>query len=232
VAAVAAPDEGHVDAGLARGAALEVRNVNGDLSVRTGAAFSVHFVKHGRGDRDAVRILAEQSPARTLVCVRYSPDADTCGRSGSWHSDSDVTVDLTIVVPPGTRVDAASVNGRVLVETDALVSAQTVNGKVIVDAADADSVHSVNGAVDVTLHDARATGRLSVETVNGSLAVRLASADADVKADVLNGSIQALGLPVSRPQYGPGASVRAQAGRGGRRVELKALNGSITLEKA
>ncbi|MGB8267405.1 MAG: hypothetical protein WCE44_13840 [Candidatus Velthaea sp.] len=232
-AARAADETGTLNVVLAPGAALVVKDINGDVEVRSGGSFSVTYRKHGSTDLAAVRVLGEQSGGETRVCVRYpGDDAIGCGGGDfSSHSHSDVTVDLKIIVPSGTRVDAATVNGALVLRTDGRVRATTVNGKITADAADAESLRTVNGSVDATLHDPRATGTLRVEAVNGSLILHLPTSDARVRASVLNGGIEAFGLPVDRPQYGPGAKVNGQSGSGGRILELKTLNGSIRVER-
>jgi len=231
LAAGAAVESGSLDVGLAPGAALSVRNINGDVSVTSGPAFSVRYRKHGTTDLGAVRVIGEVRDGQTRVCVRYSGDEGSgCGGDFDSHATSDVSVDLAIVVPARTRVEANSVNGRVQVHTAGLVTAQTVNGQIDVDAASADSLRTVNGEIVASLHDPRATRTLHAESVNGSVVIRLPEARARVSATVLNGDIHAFDMNVSRPQYGPGANVDGEVGHGGPQLVLKTLNGSIRVE--
>jgi len=216
VAGAAAEDSGSVAVGLSPGASLTVTNINGSVSVVGGSTFSVRYRKHGTTSLAAVRVIGEQHDGETRICVRYpGDDRRGCGHDFDSHSDSDVSVDLAIVVPPHTRVDAGSVNGSVSVHTDGMVTAQTVNGRVDVDAASADQLRTVNGAIVANLHDPRTTRSLHAESVNGSVTIRLPEARARVSATVLNGEIHAFGMNVNRPEFGPGATVDGEVGSGG-----------------
>jgi hypothetical protein len=229
--ASAAEEAGTLPIGLAPAAALHVQDISGDVTIRSGPAFSVRFRKYGGSDPSGVRVLGEQRDGETRVCVRYpGDDGRGCDGDYSSHVHSDVSVDLIVTVPPRTRVNANDVNGTVDVRTSGLVNAQTVNGRVIVDAAAAESLRTVNGEISATLHDPRAFATLRAETINGAVTIRMPSGSAHVRASALNGDIAALGLPVTRPQFGPGASVDGQSGSGGPSLILKTLNGSIRVE--
>jgi DUF4097 and DUF4098 domain-containing protein YvlB len=232
LAGAAAEDSGSVAVGLSRGASLTVTNINGSVSVEGGSTFSVRYRKHGTTSLAAVRVIGEQHDGETRICVRYpGDDRSGCGHDFDSHSDSDVSVELAIVVPPHTRVDAGSVNGSVSVHTEGMVTAQTVNGRVDVDAAGADQLRTVNGAIVANLHDPRTTRSLHAESVNGSVTIRLPEARARVSATVLNGDIHAFGMNVNRPEFGPGATVDGEVGSGGPSLVLKTLNGSIRVER-
>jgi|GEM_PF-1771182 len=227
----AAEESGTVAIGLAPGATFNVQDINGDVSVRSGPEFAVRYRKHGSTDLAGVRVLSEQRSGETRVCVRYpTDDGSGCNGDYSSHSHSDVAVDFTITVPAHTRVIANDVNGNVDVRTDGFVTAETVNGRLAVDAATADSLRTINGELVATLHDPRASGTLHAESVNGAVTIRMAAGSAHVRAEALNGDIHAFGLPVNRPEYGPGATVDGQYGRGGPSVVIKTVNGSIRVE--
>jgi len=199
--------------------------------VRSGPAFAVRYRKHGSTDLVGVRVLSEQRSGETRVCVRYpTDDGSGCNGDYSSHSKSDVVVDFIITVPARTRVIANAVNGNVDVRTSGFVTAETVNGTLAVDAATADSLRTVNGELNATLHAPRAGGTLHAESVNGAVTIRMAAESAHVRAEALNGDIHAFGLPVSRPEYGPGAKVDGQFGSGGPSVVVKTVNGSIRVE--
>ena len=73
-------------------------------------------------------------------------------------------------------------------------------------------------------------GSLAAHTVNGSIDVTLPpGTGVTVDARTLTGTINANGLTVNRPRYGPGASVNGTLGDGARVLTLQTTNGSITL---
>jgi hypothetical protein len=217
---------------LRPGRTLAIRDVNGTVRVRTGDRFSIHAIKSAEhGDPNAVAIRVENRPNGVLVCVRYPPDSNRgCNDSNSSDGhDNDTSVAFDVTVPRGVGVDARNVNGSVDVVSDGPTDASTVNGSVRVEGRDVRTATTVNGSVTVTILD-RGRGTLNAKTVNGSIDVSLpAGAGLSVDAETMTGGITAAGLKVEHPRYGPGASVSGTLGDGARRLNLRTLNGSITL---
>lgn len=222
---------------LTRGQTLDVQNVNGDVTIVPGTRLDVRATKTAdRGNPDDVKILHETSASGIRFCVHYpGDDSTTCGGRSMHHNaggDNDTRVDFQIAVPPGVLVEVASVNGNVSVRSDALAEAQTVNGKIAVDAGDLRTATTVNGSIVVRVHDTASSVPMKLTTVNGTVSLALPrTVGLDVHASVLNGNIDALGLDVHRPQYGPGAHVDGKVGDGRRALDLHALNGSIHLTR-
>jgi hypothetical protein len=221
---------------ISRGQTLDIRDINGSITVTPGDRLEVRATKtsEGRGNPDDVKILTRRGANGIDVCVQYPGDDGDCfSHSRRNGDDNNTRVDFVVRVPGGVSVTAASVNGNVEVRSDALVSATTVNGKVRVDSGDISRATTVNGSITVQVHDARSTRSMVLTTVNGSVSCTLPSGTGiHVHASVLNGSIDAGGLAVNRPQYGPGASVDGNLGDGKRFIELRALNGSISLMRS
>jgi cytoskeletal protein CcmA (bactofilin family) len=221
---------------IAVGKTLDLRDINGSISVVTGERLEVRATKIAghRGNPDDVKIITRRTAAGISVCVQYPNDSGDCSEH-SRHSgnDNDTEVDFSVRVPHGVNVDATSVNGAVDVHTDALASGRSVNGNVRVEASDVTSASTVNGSVNVRVHDARSTTALRLATVNGSVTCTIpAAAGVHVHASVLNGSIAAGDLAVKRPQYGPGASVDGSLGDGRRDLRLEAVNGNLTVMRS
>jgi DUF4097 and DUF4098 domain-containing protein YvlB len=170
------------------------------------------------------------------VCVRYPPDAARgCDERGSGRdgngNDNDTTVDFDVTLPHGAGLAAHTVNGSVDAVGDGAVDAATVNGSVTVEGRDVRSARTVNGSVTVRILD-RGRGTLSAHTVNGSIDVALpAGTGVDLHASTMTGDINAAGVSVERPRYGPGARAAAVLGDGTRTLDLKTLNGSITVRR-
>ena len=224
------------DGSLRPGQTLAVRDINGEVRVRTGDRLAIRATKHAeRGDPNEVQIHVENRADGIVVCVRYPPEANRrCDESrGSSHSsrDNDTAVDFDVTVPHGVTVDAKSVAGSVDVANDGPVVAQSVNGNVRAEGRDVRSADSVNGSVSVRILD-RGRGEVNAKSVNGSIDVTLPpGTGVDFSARTLTGDISADGVTVQRPRYGPGARARATLGDGARRVTLTTVNGSITLKR-
>ncbi|MBM5813103.1 MAG: hypothetical protein FJ191_14290, partial [Gammaproteobacteria bacterium] len=154
--------------GIEAGRTVYARNLNGAIRVEsaTGTTVDVRAVKQWcRGDPKDVTITAEKtSRGDILVCAIWEGRETRCDEDGyssrggdSWFRgrDNDVSVEFTILLPKGVRLDASTVNGALGVAgATAAVKAHTVNG---------------------SIEAASAGGPVIAKTVNGSIRVRAAT---------------------------------------------------------
>jgi hypothetical protein len=224
------------DGQLRAGQTLTVRDINGTVRVRTGDRLTIRANKHAeRSDPNEVAIHVENRSDGIVVCVRYPPDANRGCSEDNWSSSrgshNDTAVDFDITVPHGITLDAHSVNGSVDAINDGPTEVASVNGNVRAEGRDVRRAASVNGSVEVHVLD-RVRGTLSAKTVNGSIDVSLPpGSGVSLEARTLTGGINAGGITVERPRYGPGASAHGTLGDGALRIEAKTINGSITLHR-
>src|ERR1700681_1247765 len=224
------------DGQLKPGQSLTVRDINGSVRVRTGDRLAIHATKHSeRGDRNAVAIHVENVADGIIVCVRYPPDANrSCSERWSQRNgdhDNDTAVDFEITVPHGISLNASTVNGSVDAMNDGPTEASTVNGSVQVEGRDVRRASTVNGSLRVRVLD-RSSGTLTAKTVNGSIDVTLApGSGVAFEARTLTGGINAEGISVDHPRWGPGARASGTVGDGALRVSAATVNGSITLHR-
>ena len=224
------------DGQLRAGQSLTVRDINGSVRVRTGERFAIHATKHGeRGDPNAVAIHVENVADGVVVCVRYPPEANRpCSDRGSArHSDNDndTAVDFEITVPHGISLNASTVNGSVDAMNDGPTEASTVNGSVQVEGRDVRRASAVNGSLRVRVLD-HSSGSLTAKTVNGSIDVTLVPGNGVAfDARTLTGGINAEGITIDHPRWGPGARASGTLGDGAMHVSAATVNGSITLHR-
>jgi hypothetical protein len=223
------------DGALRPGQTLTIRDINGEVRVRTGDRLAIHATKHAeRSDPNAVAIKVENRPDGIVVCVRYPPEANRgCDERRMSHenNNNDTAVDFDITVPHGVAVNAQTVNGSVDVVNDGMTEAGTVNGSVRVEGRDVRAARTVNGSVHVRVVDG-GRGTLTAKTVNGSIDISLPhGTGVELAARTLTGGINAEGVDVQRPRYGPGARANATLGDGARKLSLETLNGSITVTR-
>jgi hypothetical protein len=224
------------DGALRPGQTLTVRDVNGEVRVRTGDRLAIHATKHAeRSDPNGVAIKVENRADGIVVCVRYPPEANRgCDEQRAHDNNSennDTAVDFDITVPHGVTLNARTVNGSVDVANDGVTDAATVNGSVRVEGRDVRSARAVNGSVHVRVTDG-GRGTLTAKTVNGSVDVALPrGTGVELTARTLTGEINAEGVEVRHPRYGPGARASATVGDGARKLALETVNGSITLTR-
>ena len=223
-----------------------IRNLNGAVRVEqgTGSTAEVTAVKSWRrGDPKDVRITVTQvgsGKGDLLVCALWN-DNSSCDEDG-YHSHSDgwwrnnhndVSVEFTIRLPAGVKVDASTVNG--LVDVDGATSdviAHTVNGEV--------NARSLSGYVDaktvngsINVRAAKLDGsHTAYSTVNGSITVELPPGiNADVDMRTVNGRVSS-DFPLTVEGTISARRLRAKLGDGGPSLKFSTVNGSIHLRKA
>jgi hypothetical protein len=226
---------------IAAGGTIRVENLNGSIDVEASdnGTTTVSAVKRWRrGDPARVRILVEPGKDGATVCALWdderSCDDHPSHNSGHHDDHNDVSVQFTVRVAKGVKVDLNTVNGSVDVSgATAAVDAETVNGRVEVATLGGPvSAKTVNGSVHATIeHLIKSNEPLELETVNGSVQLEAPSdLSADVDAETTNGGIQS-DFPLTISSGMIGKHIHGTVGQGGRRVELHTTNGSVKLRK-
>jgi Toastrack DUF4097 len=225
---------------------LYVRNLNGSIRVEraTGDRAEVTAVKRWRrGSPEDVRIETRRlggEDGDVLICAFWTENA-SCDEDGyrsrgdnSWRNhDNDTSVEFTVKLPPGVRLGVSTVNGGVTVNgATSEVRASTVNGRVSAQSSGGPvNASTVNGDIDVRMRDL-GTGDLEYSTVNGSIEIEVpANLDADLDMRTVNGSLSAE-FPITLQGRVNPRRMRATIGKGGRRLRLETVNGSVELRKA
>jgi hypothetical protein len=226
---------------------MYVRNLNGTIRVErgTGSAVEVTAEKRWRrGDPEDVRIEVTRvgsGDQDVVVCAVWRDHTDQCDERGyrtsgnrrnRWDRDDDVTVDFTVRVPDGVRIDVSSVNGRLdIAGASSEVEAHTVNGGISAQSTGGPvRASTVNGDIDVRM---ATVGRedLHFETVNGSIDVTVPdNLNATVTMRTVNGSVGS-DFPMTLNGRVNPRRITAQIGSGGPRLEFSTVNGSIDLRR-
>jgi len=229
---------------LAPGRTIEIEGVNGTIRATgtSGKDVVVHARKHARrSDPDQVTIEVLEHADGITLCVRY-PDvwgrrANTCAPHGGSHmstQDNDVSVDFDVQVPAGVQLAARTVNGEVEAHSlEADAEAHTVNGSVTLETRGRAEASTVNGSVRARLGSMGPGASLDFTTVNGSITLELPeNANAEVSAKNVNGGIQTDFPMTIRGSGFAGHRLQGVIGRGGPRLAVSTVNGSIHLRKA
>jgi putative adhesin len=225
---------------------LYVRNLNGAIRVEkaTGDRAEVTAVKRWRrGDPDDVRIEMRKIGPReedVIICAYWPSRRSRCDEDGynhesssGWNRNNDVSVEFTVRLPEGVKLVVSTVNGAVRVDgATSEVEASTVNGGVEATSSGGPvRASTVNGDVDVHMRSL-GTGDLEYSTVNGSVTVDVpADVDAELDMRTVNGSVSA-DFPITLTGRINPRHIRATIGKGGRRIKLETVNGSVRLRKA
>lgn len=226
---------------------IYVRNLNGPIRVEraTGDRVEVTADRRARGGADPrrVRFVAQKAgDGQSMVVCALWNDRGSCDERGSHYDGSgdddgdrhgSVSVDFTVRVPAGVRVDVNTVNGGLEVRgASGEVVARTVNGGV---RAETDggpvSARTVNGSIDARMSSAGDARELDFGSVNGSVSVELpASLGAEVELSTVNGGVNT-DFPVTIQGRIDPRHLRATLGDGSRRVRLHTVNGSVSLRR-
>jgi DUF4097 and DUF4098 domain-containing protein YvlB len=193
-----------------------------------------------RGNAEDVRIVVVRDGGNATICALWHEDA-TCDAEGAHYPstgrrgrrENNVNVNFTVRLPRGVKVAASTVNGEVDVRgASAEVEASTVNGRV--EAATSSGpvrASTVNGGVRVRMETLTGSGDMKFSTVNGAVVVEApASLDAEVELETVNGSIRS-DYPMTVSGRMSPRHLRAVIGKGGRRITMSTVNGSIELRK-
>lgn len=226
---------------LAPGATLEVRGINGGITVRGAsgrrARLTAEKTAGRRCDPDEVRIEVSEDRRGVVVCALYPSrrGENVCERDHleSSNDNCDVEVEFVVEVPAGVRFVGRTVNGGVLAtDLAAPLELHTVNGSIRLDTSEWATARTVNGTIHASIGIASWDEPVELETVNGNIEVELpADVAADLHGTFLNGSVQS-DFPVSvRGKHGP-RRVSGTLGRGGSTLDLATLNGNLVLRTA
>jgi len=231
--------------GIEAGRSVFVRNLNGAVRVEsgTGAEVEVRAEKHWRkGDpRDVKITAAKTSRGDILVCAIWEGRETRCdedgynshGDNGRWWNSNDVSVDFTIRLPKGVKLDASTVNGGLSIEgATAQVKARTVNGSI--EAASTSgpvSAKTVNGGIRVKAGTI-GEGPAEYETVNGGITLELPqSLNANIQMRTVNGSVTSEDFPITVQGRFDRRRISGKIGTGGPELSVSTVNGSITLRR-
>lgn len=153
-----------------------------------------------------------------------APHDDACGSGGHTR---DVVVELIVQVPKATKFAGWTINGGVDVAgLDNEVEAHTQNGGVRIDTKGIARASTVNGSIQAKIGASTWTGTLSLESVNGPLAIELPSdVGAELRADTVHGRVRV--APRMDALHTEENHVQGRIGKGGGELRLRTVNGPI-----
>ena len=205
------------------------RGIDSDLriSIPQDSSLDVGAVS---ADIDVTDITGEQS----LHTVSGNVTTETSGADMSAESVSG-DVEVSGNNAEG-EVVASTVSGDVtLFRVSGEVEAESVSGDVIVDEGSFSRAElgTVNGEI-VFLGELQNDGKLSVETVNGSVEINfVGNVSAKFSVDTFNGGISNCFGPKAKrtSKYAPGWELEFTEGSGSGRVEVSTMNGRVNICK-
>ena len=240
------------DGSVSSGRWVYARNLNGSVKVEraTGNRLEVTAVKRWRrGDPEDVKVEVTRvgsGEGDVLVCAIWRDVTEECDERGyrtrdnrnrrdRWNrdnNDDDVSLEITVRVPEGVKLDVSSVNGGLdITGATAEVEAHTVNGGIEARSSGGPvNASTVNGEIDVRM-GAIGNGNLDFSTTNGSITVTVPDGlNADITMRTVNGSVGSDFPMTVNGRISP-RRIAATIGRGGMKIDLTTVNGSIDLRR-
>ena len=220
---------------LASGGTLNVENINGDITITAGSGNAVHVIatkKAGTQEYlDGMEIHVSANDDRISIRTEHPKSKSRWFGMG----ESSGSVSYEIIAPADANLDSIeTVNGEIeIAGIGGDVSADTTNGDInISDLRGNLEADTVNGSVMASFESFGGRQRVSAETVNGRIQLRLPeNASASVNASTVNGGIDAddFGLQVDKGFLGRDCD--GEIGDGDGRIKLSTVNGAIKIRK-
>ena len=220
---------------LDNGGRFSLENVNGSVTVEGGSGNEVNVIAYKKANNqkalDGIEILIDASESSIRIETKHPKST-----RGWWGGDNDgARVSYVVELPASANLDSVeSVNGDVeITGVYGNVSAETVNGSVEVEDLSGDAnLETVNGSVNARFTSLTGDQRVKMDAVNGRLTLYLpANADASVKAETVNGSIDGKDFDLVTNKGFVGKDLDGEIGNGSARVTLDTVNGSIKIRK-
>ncbi len=199
---------------IAAGQTIHVENVSGDIIASPGKEFSAVVTLTVSASTQA---RVDEILKKTEIVGNHDEDGwnletvwpgrRTGGRGNRHGSPCDqcrISARYEIVVPPGVTAELQTVNGDVRVrDLEGEANVSTVNGSIeIRGARQSVSAQTVNGKIDAIAQALPADAEVSMQTVNGDVALTLPQdAKFDFEASTMNGRIAStFPLPPRTPE--------------------------------
>lgn len=232
-------DEFHQTYPLSADGRVSLENINGAVRI-TGwdrAEVKVDAVKtaYRRERLDEAKIVVRSDSSSIHIETEY-PNRSMNFTDGEGRYDNPATVEYTLMVPRGARVDAIElINGNLVIDgITGDVKASSINGRVSAHELMGDvKLSTVNGHVEAMFGRLNEAKAISLGSVNGPILLTIPSdSNAELRAGTVHGGISNdFGLPVRRGDF-VGHDLAGQLGQGGARIKLGNVNGSITIHHA
>lgn len=228
---------------IARGDAIEIKGVNGDVHAEGISGDEVEVVarlRARRSDPASVTIEVVEHEGGVTICAVYPSRSggrpNECRPGGGGRMNvrkNDVKVEFTVRVPSGVRFIGRTVNGDVDargIEADA--QAYTVNGSVDISTEGVAEATTVNGSITVSMGRSDWKGALDFTTVNGGVTLEMPDdLSCDVSVSTVNGKISSDFPLTVMGRFSP-RHLKGTIGKGGRTLVIKTVNGSVELRRS
>ena len=210
---------------------IQLENVNGSVEIvawdKNEVALEAEKSARNQEGLDRMHLKIESSNRRLFVKTEYE-------KKWKFWDNMNAQVHYKLMVPAGVALDKIDVvNANISVTgVKGPVNLDTVNGSIEAEGLAGDGrFDTVNGSVRVAYAAMPASGRIGLDTVNGTCKLTLpADAAFDFDADTVNGRINC-DFPITLQNSGK-REMHGTVNGGGTRVSLESVNGSLSVQRA
>jgi DUF4097 and DUF4098 domain-containing protein YvlB len=216
---------------------LSLENSSGDILIKTWDRneIKIDAVKSApRKERLAeAQIEIDPGPDVVRIKTKYANENLSWGNDDAHRQSNPASVSYTLTVPGNTRIDKIELlNGTAEIDGVAGgIKASSVNaGFTLRNIVGVVDISTVNGRLEAILEPRNKASSVVLSAVNGQIVLSAAAdANVQVKAYTMNGQIKNdFGFQVNRTV---GSYLTGSLGSAGAKIDLRNLNGGITLRR-
>lgn len=216
---------------------VKASNINGSITVKTWENPQVNLIAVKSADTAErlkdVQIEVDSTADGFSVKAKYINKERN--QKGNWKGYGEIKVDFELTVPrTAALAGIATVNGNVSIAgAGGTTKASTVNGTVkATNLSGTAKLSTVNGTVEAAFSELPSGSKISLNTVNGKVALFLPSdANATIKASSLSGAIaNDFGLPVRKGEF-IGRNLHGKVGTGDVSIRLNSVSGGLSIRR-
>ncbi len=208
---------------------ISLENVNGSVTIKTWDQPKVEVIAIKTGPSqeklNLVKIDINSQSDRLIIDTIYPKESRNLNVAVKYELTVPRTVNLNNIETVNGSIEITGVEGTI--ETN------TVNGSINITGGNTISAETVNGSIKASLLNISSSEKASFETVNGSINLYLPNGvDAELDAQTLNGKITT-DFPITfSGKLSGNKHLKGKIGRGGPKLSLETVNGSIVLTQS
>jgi len=210
---------------------IQLENVNGSVEIvawdKPEVSLEAEKSANNAEGLGRIHLRIDSTARRLTVKTEYE-------KKWKFWDNMNAQVHYKLMVPAGVSLDKISVvNAGIHIDgVKGAVELEAVNGNIEAEGLGGPGeFETVNGSIRITYAALPASGRVNLETVNGTCRLLLPdNAAFDLEADTVNGRVSC-DFPLTL-QKSDKRALRGSVNGGGPRVTLESVNGSLTVGRA
>jgi DUF4097 and DUF4098 domain-containing protein YvlB len=173
---------------------------------------------------DLVKINIDSQPDQLKIDTVYPKGIRNVNVSVKYEITVPKTINLSKIETVNGSVEISGIEGY--------IKTQTVNGSINIIGGNTVFAETVNGSIKANLSGFSSNEKAKFETVNGSINLYLSeNLDADLDAETVNGKITT-DVALTSSNLSEKKHLKGKLGKGGPKLNLETVNGSITISKS